>query len=131
MGRIKLKLIGYSYADNYLTPSAITAQHFVPGGSSPLLNVHAEEKEVRKVAWFYGGSLFIYLFIHFSLFCMFRAMHATYGSSQARRPIGAVAAGLSHSHGNARSEPCLRPTPQLTALPTKQGQGWDPHPHGY
>ena len=27
--------------------------------------------------------------------------------------IGAAAAGLHHSHSNAGSEPCLRPTPQL------------------
>ena len=29
--------------------------------------------------------------------------------------IRAVAAGLRHSHSNARSEPCMRPTPQLRA----------------
>ena len=38
-----------------------------------------------------------------------------YGSSQARGRIGAVAAGLRHSHSNARSEPSLQPTPQLMA----------------
>ena len=37
------------------------------------------------------------------------------GSSQARGPIGAVDAGLHHSHSNAGSELCLQPTPQLTA----------------
>ena len=31
--------------------------------------------------------------------------------------IGEVAAGLRQSHSNTRSEPCLRPTPQLTATP--------------
>ena len=30
-----------------------------------------------------------------------------YGGSQARGPIGAVAAGLRQSHSNAGSEPCL------------------------
>ena len=40
------------------------------------------------------------------LFCIFRAK-----SSQARGQIGAVAAGLHHSHSNARSKPCLPPTP--------------------
>ena len=40
-----------------------------------------------------------------------------YGGSQARGPIGAVADSLRHSHSNAGSEPCLRPTPQLTATP--------------
>ena len=40
-----------------------------------------------------------------------------YGGSQARGRIGAVAAGLRHSHSNLGSEPLLRPTPQLTATP--------------
>ena len=31
--------------------------------------------------------------------------------------IGAVAAGLRQSHSNVGSEPCLQPTPQLTAMP--------------
>ena len=50
-----------------------------------------------------------------------------YGGSQAKGQIGAVAAGLHHSHSNAASEPCLRPTTQLTATPdpypTEEGQG--------
>ena len=37
------------------------------------------------------------------------------GGSQARGLIEAVAAGLYHSHSNARSEPGLSPTPQLMA----------------
>ena len=45
-----------------------------------------------------------------------RATPAAYGGSQARDPVGAVAAGLHHSHRNARSEPLLRPTPQLKAM---------------
>ena len=40
-----------------------------------------------------------------------------YEGSQATGRIGAVAAGLHHSHSNAGSEPRLRPTPQLTAIP--------------
>ena len=40
-----------------------------------------------------------------------------YGVSQARGQIGAVAAGLQHSHSNGGSELCLRPTPQLMAMP--------------
>ena len=39
------------------------------------------------------------------------------GGSQARGPIGAFAAGLGQSHSNVGSEPPLRPTPQLTAMP--------------
>ena len=40
-----------------------------------------------------------------------------HGGSRARGPIGATAAGLHHSHRNARSEPRLRPTLQLKAMP--------------
>ena len=40
-----------------------------------------------------------------------------YGSSQARGQIGAVAAGLHHSHSNIRPESPLSPTPQLTGTP--------------
>ena len=43
----------------------------------------------------------------FFFFCLFRAASMVYGGSQARGQIGAVAAGLHHSHGNARSEPRL------------------------
>ena len=39
-----------------------------------------------------------------------------YGGSQAQGPIAAAAASLRDSHSNARSELCLRPTPQLTAM---------------
>ena len=61
---------------------------------------------------------FIYLFIYlFGLFAIFWAAPAAYGGSQARGPIGAIAAGLRQSHSNAGSEPRLRPTPQLTATP--------------
>ena len=50
-------------------------------------------------------------------FCLFRAALTGYGGSQARGQIRAVAAGLCLSHSNTRSEPCLRPTPQLKATP--------------
>ena len=48
-------------------------------------------------------------------FVFFRAAPGSYGDSQGRGQIRAVAAGLCHS--NTRSEPCLQPTPQLTAMP--------------
>ena len=54
--------------------------------------------------------LFIYLFIVFS-----KAVPATYGGSQARGLIGAIAVCLYHSHSNSGFKPCLRPTPQLMA----------------
>ena len=60
-------------------------------------------------------------------FIFFRAAPEAHGGSQARGQIGAVAAGLHHSHSHAGSKPHLRPTPELTATPdpypTKQGQG--------
>ena len=55
--------------------------------------------------------------INFFFFVFFRATPTAYGDSQVRGLMGAVAAGLCHSHSNARSELCLRPTPQLTAMP--------------
>ena len=53
----------------------------------------------------------------FVIFVLFRAAPMVYGGSQARGPIGAVVASLHQSHSNARSEPLLQPTPQLTAMP--------------
>ena len=42
-----------------------------------------------------------WIFSFFFSFLLFRAASAAYGSSQARGPIGPVAAGLCHSHSNA------------------------------
>ena len=50
-------------------------------------------------------------------FGLFRATPTAYGGSQARSLIRARAAGLRHSHSNARFEPRLQPIPQLTAMP--------------
>ena len=47
----------------------------------------------------------------FLFFCLFRATPAAYGDSQAGGRVGAVAAGLYHSHSNAGSDPPLHPTP--------------------
>ena len=73
--------------------------------------------------------LFFFVFFAFS-----RAAPTAHGGSQARGLIGAVAIGLRQSHSNTRSEPRLRPTPQLTATPhpqpTEQGQGSNPQLHG-
>ena len=44
-----------------------------------------------------------YFFLSFFFFCLFRATRAAYGASQARGWIGAISAGLHHSHSNARS----------------------------
>ena len=48
-------------------------------------------------------------------FFYFSAAPTAYVGSQAGGRIGAVAAGLHHSHSNAGSEPRLQPIPQLTA----------------
>ena len=73
------------------------------------------------------------LLLHF--FFLFRATSAAYGSSQSRGLIRATAAGLCHSHSQARSEPCLRPTLQLTATldpqPLSGARDWIHNPHGY
>ena len=72
------------------------------------------------------------LFIFYFIFCLFRATPVTYGGSQARGLIGAIAVGLRHSH--ARSEPRLQPTTTAHATPdpypTERGQGLNPQPHG-
>ena len=59
---------------------------------------------------------FIYLFIYLFIY-IFRATPMVYVGSQTSGLIGAVAASLHHSHSNTRSEPHLRPIPQLTAMP--------------
>ena len=58
-------------------------------------------------------------FFFFCLFAISWAIPAAYGGSQARGRIGAVAASLRRSHSNAGSEPRLRPTPQLMAMPDR------------
>ena len=55
-------------------------------------------------------------YIFFFLLPFLGLLPATYGGSQARGRIRAVATGLHQSHSNAGSEPCLRPTPQLKAM---------------
>ena len=86
-----------------------------------------------KLLGTYKGFSFC-LFLKFLNFFIFRATPTAYGSSQASGWIRATAAGLRHSHSNARSEQRLQPTPQLTAntgsLTTKLGQGSNLQPHG-
>ena len=48
-----------------------------------------------------------FLFVCFSVFCLFRAIPTAYGGSQARGPVRAVAAHLHDSRSNTESEPCL------------------------
>jgi len=60
---------------------------------------------------------FNFFFFFFCLFAISWAAPAAYEGSQTRGPIGPVATGLRQSHSNTGSEPCLQPTPQLTATP--------------
>ena len=61
-------------------------------------------------------SIQIFFFFFFFFFLSFLGPHPQH--NQARGPIGAVAAGLRQSHGNAVGcQPHLRPTPWLTAIP--------------
>ena len=70
-------------------------------------------------------------FLFFSF--LFRVIPVAYGSSQARGQIRAAAASLHHNQGNARSEPHLRPPPQLLATldPLTHWMRPGTEPHGY
>ena len=59
------------------------------------------------------GGKKIFFLVFFFVFLGLQLV--AYGGSQAMRLIGAVAPGLQHDHSNARSNPSLRPIPQLTA----------------
>ena len=83
---------------------------------SPVFTIGTCWVELRKVP----GPSDDWVPLEFFFFCLFafsRSALAAYGGFQARGPIGAVAASLCQNHSNARSEPCLQPTPQLTAMP--------------
>ena len=47
---------------------------------------------------------YIYIYLSIFIFCLFKAAPKAHGGSQARGLIGTTAAGLHHSHSNARSE---------------------------
>ena len=76
-----------------------------------------KEADCKRAMWdcpVTWSSLFFFLFVSF---CLFRVVPAACGGSQARGRIRAVATSPCHSHSNARWEPHLLPTPQLTATP--------------
>ena len=83
------------------------------------------ERQTQMCVKYCSATYFLFLFFFF-VFCLFVvvvaiswAAPAAYGGSQARGPVGAVAASLRQSHSNAGSEPRLQPTPQLTATPDR------------
>ena len=59
----------------------------------------------------------MYVCIYLNFFFLLRVAPAAHGGSQARGPIGAIAAGLCHSHSNTGSELHLRLTSELMATP--------------
>ena len=63
------------------------------------------------------SNAFFFFCFYFLSFYFFTATPMAYEGSQARDQIGAVAAGLCHSHSNMDSEPHLQPTSQLMAMP--------------
>ena len=95
-----------------------------PGGSKAFLSMfRAKRSEISDTVTPF--SVFSLVFCgrrdDFSwvtvLFCflLFSAEPMAYGGSRAKSWIGAIAAGLHHSHSNVGSEPCLWLTPQFTA----------------
>ena len=97
-----------------LLPPTLTSkscQHLCPQS----LN-YADGTELY-VNWLADHFMPFFFLSFFLSFVISRAAPAAYGGSQAPGLIGTVAAGLRHSHSNAGSEPCLRPTPQPTATP--------------
>ena len=80
-------------------------------------------------------TFFLFYFLTFNFFLSFLGLHAQHMEvPRLGGQIRPTAAGLHSSHRNARSEPCLLPTPQLRAIPdpypTEVGQGLNPKPHG-
>jgi len=70
---------------------------------------------VQKILSLIRSCFFIFGFMFLFYFCLFRARPTAYGGSQAMCPIGAIAAGLHHSHSNVRSlthraRPGIEPT---------------------
>ena len=64
-----------------------------------------------------GIQVTFYFIIYFCPFAFSRAAPETYGGSQARGLIGAVATGLHHSYSQMGSKLHLQPAPHLTATP--------------
>ena len=77
-----------------------------------------KRKEEMFILFVFWVLFFVFCFFgFFFVFLPFLGLLPRHiGGSQARsHRIEAVATGLRHSHNNAGSEPCLQPTPQLTA----------------
>ena len=66
--------------------------------------------------WKFFFTLKFYLFYFLIVFLLFRAEPEAYGSSQSRGPNRSYSCRPTRKPRNAGSEPCLRPTPQLTEM---------------
>ena len=88
------------------------------GGNNALIASGNNSLRDACVVFCFYFSFFLSFFFFFShLFAFSLAAPAAYGGSPARGRMGAVAASLYHSHSSARSN--------------EQGQGSNPHLHGY
>ena len=92
---------------NHMSPTTPTFQLPPPDNHSNILLENLNENKSLQVTMLKEKQFFFFL-------VFFRAASVAYGSSQARDQIGPTAASLHHSRSNARSEPYLQPTPQLT-----------------
>ena len=91
-----------------LTPGGQEVSRRPQGAARPLLRHNSEAKAKGPNAPPTSCLFFLLLF---------RATPAAYGGSQTRGRIRATAARLHHSHSYMGSEPRLRPTLQLVAMP--------------
>ena len=74
---------------------------------SPFPGIKKKKNHLGVPWWPSAQGFKIFFFVFFFFFCFFRAPPVAYGRSQARGPVGTVAASLRRSHSNAESKPCL------------------------
>ena len=98
-------------------PSSLVCIHvcLCLGGSGGGLSPPRLSVFVFVSPWWSLLSRFQIIPTHLLTVLFWGATPTAYGGSQPRNRIGAVAAGLCHSHSNSGSELRLRPTPQLMA----------------
>ena len=75
----------------------------------PLLGIYPEKTMTHK-----DTCTPMFIVALFFFFVISWAAPAAYGGSQARGPMGAIAADPCHSHSHVGSQPHLRPAPQVT-----------------
>ena len=111
MGIVGLLAPQNFFAQTYLSIQVIGTWSVCAFGGGGLVNMiflmsehFNKHKDIRKVQSYVSSFIL-------------RATALAHGSSQPRGRTGAAAVGLCHSHSNAGSEPRLRPTLQLAAMP--------------